>query len=44
MKLVAAKWKGVLVLVICPILAFAQLQSPADFLGYQVGTKFTRHH
>ena len=44
MKLVAAKWKGVLVLLICPILAFSQLQSPADFLGYQVGTRFTRHH
>jgi hypothetical protein len=40
----AAKWKGVLTLIICPLLAFAQLQSPADFLGYQVGTRFTRHH
>jgi len=44
MNLMAAKWKGVLTLIICPLLAFAQLQSPADFLGYQVGTRFTRHH
>ena len=21
----------------------AQLQSPADFLGYEIGTQFTRH-
>ena len=22
----------------------AQLQSPAEFLGYELGTQFTRHH
>ena len=44
MNLVAAKWKGLIALLIFPVLAFSQLQSPAEFLGYQVGTKFTRHH
>ncbi len=44
MNLVAAKWKGLITILICPLLAFSQLQSPAEFLGYQVGTKFTRHH
>ena len=44
MNLVAAKWKGLIALLICPLLAFSQLQSPAEFLGYQVGTRFTRHH
>lgn len=44
MHLVAAKLKGIFFMLICPFLALAQLQSPAEFLGYQVGTKFTRHH
>ncbi len=44
MNLDAAKWKGLIAMLICPMLAFAQLQSPAEFLGYQVGTQFTRHH
>lgn len=44
MNLVAAKWKGLIALLICPLLTFSQLQSPAEFLGYQVGTRFTRHH
>ena len=44
MNLVAAKWKGLIALLICPLFAFSQLQSPAEFLGYQVGTRFTRHH
>ena len=26
------------------VLGMAQLQTPAQFLGYQVGTKFSRHH
>lgn len=26
-----------------PILVFAQLKSPADFLGYELGTEFSRH-
>lgn len=26
-----------------PMLAFAQLKSPADFLGYELGTEFSRH-
>lgn len=27
-----------------PVLLYAQLQSPNDFLGYELGEKFTRHH
>jgi hypothetical protein len=25
-------------------ISFSQIQSPAEFLGYELGTKFTRHH
>lgn len=31
-------------LLILPTLAFAQVKSPSDFLGYELGDKFTRHH
>lgn len=31
-------------LAILPGLLFAQIQSPSDFLGYELGSKFTRHH
>ncbi|MEO9482163.1 MAG: M14 family metallopeptidase [Ekhidna sp.] len=27
-----------------PIILFAQLKSPAEFLGYELGDKFSRHH
>ncbi|WP_419212209.1 M14 family metallopeptidase [Maribacter sp. X9] len=27
-----------------PLLTFAQLKSPSEFLGYELGTQFTRHH
>ena len=31
--------------VLCSCIVFAQdLKSPADFLGYELGTQFTRHH
>ncbi len=33
-----------LLLLLCSFIAQAQLQSPDDFLGYELGTKFTRHH
>src|SRR5699024_2570083 len=29
--------------LIFPFLLFAQLQSPAEFLGYELGTEFSRH-
>jgi Zinc carboxypeptidase len=44
MNQVVAKFRVIFILMIFPILALAQIQSPAEFLGYQVGTKFTRHH
>lgn len=31
-------------LLIVPALAFSQVKSPAEFLGYELGDKFTRHH
>lgn len=31
-------------LLIFPIILQAQILSPKDFLGYELGTKFTRHH
>jgi len=31
-------------LVSLPILANAQLKSPSEFLGYELGSQFTRHH
>lgn len=27
-----------------PLILFAQIQSPEEFLGYELGDKFTRHH
>lgn len=27
-----------------PLLSLAQLKSPSEFLGYELGTQFTRHH
>ena len=34
-----------LVAFLCTILAFAQeLKSPSEFLGYELGSQFTRHH
>jgi hypothetical protein len=33
-----------ILLFILPISLFAQVMSPEQFLGYKVGTKFTRHH
>ena len=27
-----------------PLLSIAQLKSPSEFLGYELGTQFTRHH
>ena len=44
MNQVEAKFRVIFILMIFPILALAQIQSPAEFLGYQVGTKFTRRH
>ncbi|MAP80691.1 MAG: zinc carboxypeptidase [Aequorivita sp.] len=35
--------KVIFLLCVLPLLATAQLQSPADFLGYKIGTQFTRH-
>lgn len=29
--------------VVFPLFVFAQLKSPSDFLGYEIGTEFTRH-
>ncbi|SDW30752.1 M14 family metallopeptidase [Aequorivita viscosa] len=29
--------------LIFPLFVFAQLKSPSDFLGYEIGTEFTRH-
>ena len=34
-------WVSLLVL---PFTLFAQVVSPEQFLGYKVGTRFTRHH
>ena len=31
-------------LVLLPFLTLAQLKSPSEFLGYELGTQFTRHH
>ena len=31
-------------LFLLPILSIAQLQSPSEFLGYELGSQFTRHH
>jgi hypothetical protein len=31
-------------LFILPLLATAQLKSPSEFLGYELGSQFTRHH
>ena len=31
-------------LLLLPILLSAQVKSPAEFLGYELGEKFTRHH
>ena len=33
-----------LTLFLLPFLTLAQLQSPSEFLGYELGTEFTRHH
>lgn len=30
--------------LLLPILAFSQFKSPSEFLGYELGTQFTRHH
>lgn len=30
-------------LILFPFLIFAQLKSPSEFLGYEIGTQFTRH-
>lgn len=32
-----------LVFLLFPLLVFAQLKSPQDFLGYELGTEFSRH-
>ena len=32
-----------LVFLFFPFFVFAQLQSPSEFLGYEIGTQFTRH-
>ncbi|MDF4204822.1 M14 family metallopeptidase [Maribacter sp. SA7] len=32
------------VLLFIPLLGLAQLKSPSEFLGYELGTQFTRHH
>ncbi len=29
--------------LVFPLFVFAQLKSPSDFLGYEIGTEFTRH-
>jgi hypothetical protein len=31
-------------LLLLPLLSLAQLKSPSEFLGYELGTQFTRHH
>ncbi|WP_299324634.1 M14 family zinc carboxypeptidase [uncultured Maribacter sp.] len=31
-------------LLFIPLLSLAQLKSPSEFLGYDLGTQFTRHH
>ena len=31
-------------LFLLPFLTFAQLKSPSEFLGYELGSQFTRHH
>lgn len=31
-------------LLFLPFFSFAQLKSPSEFLGYELGTQFTRHH
>lgn len=31
-------------LVLLPLVITAQLQSPSEFLGYELGSQFTRHH
>lgn len=31
-------------LLFIPLLSIAQLKSPSEFLGYELGTQFTRHH
>lgn len=31
-------------LLLFPLLTIAQLKSPSEFLGYELGTQFTRHH
>ncbi len=31
-------------LLLFPLLSLAQLKSPSEFLGYELGTQFTRHH
>lgn len=33
-----------LIFLFFPMFIFAQLQSPAEFLGYELGTEFSRHH
>lgn len=35
---------GLLFLLACCSSGFAQLQSPDEFLGYELGTKFTPHY
>ncbi len=32
-----------LLLFVFPLFVFAQLQSPSEFLGYEIGTQFSRH-
>lgn len=33
-----------IILLLLPVVLQAQLQTPKDFLGYELGDKFTRHH
>jgi len=35
---------GMVILFYFPMVAFSQVPSPESFLGYKVGTRFTRHH
>ncbi len=44
MRFSSLKLKLIIGVLTMPFLVFAQLPSPASFLGYTVGTKFTRHH
>lgn len=37
------KFRFVLFFLIFPLLIFGQLQSPSQFLGYELGTQFSRH-